>query len=228
LPPNHISAEFLDLLRNSDYFYLSYLERPVEGELYGDLQYANSTFGEQFIEEARNGDLYTYRLTTRARRWYRHYVYIGNTVHNFFHSIKSYFMFDVVSGAGSSTTGVAQGGLSFCADETLSIEFAGSGVGAINGVQMTYDDYAITMFGRETGRRVLVYLYDDKVAYLVDYQIGASPISFSFTEVARVIPPTNFDTSYAEISRNIPPDMFDIDDFLENYTLDSPSDYPRG
>jgi len=226
LPPNHISAEFLDLLRNGDYFYLSYLERPIEGELYGDLQYANSNYGEQFIEEARNGGLYTYRLTTRAHMWYRHYVYIDNKVYTLFHQIREYFVFDVVSGVGSSPNGVAQGGLSFCADEMFSFEFAGSGLGAINGVQMTYDDYAETIFGRETGRRVLVYLYDDKVAYVVDYQIGALPLSFSFIEVGRDIPPTSFDISYAEISRNIPPDMFDIDYVLESYRLTSPSEYP--
>ena len=226
LPPNHISAEFFDLLRNGDYFYLSYMERPIDGELYGDLQYRDSDYDEHFSEQARQGDLYVYRISTRSVKWHRHYVHMDNKEYAIFHRDNSFSVSDLDPRRGYSPTGVAQGGLAPYVDGLFSLVFVGSGVGAINGVQMIYDDYSLKLFGEDTGARLLVYLYDDKVAYLVDFMDGTPTVSYSFTEVARNIPPLDFDISYAEISRNIPPDIFDIDEFLAKYTFVQENDPP--
>jgi len=129
---------------------------------------------------------------------------------------------------GSRTAGSGWGGLYVLASENEqrfnAAEYVGSGVGAINGVQMIYDEYSLSyadirLQGMDTGLCFLVYLLDDKIAYVVEFFDGEAYTSYSFTEVGRVIPPIDLEISYAEIGTNIPPDIFEIDEYLATYTL---------
>jgi len=195
LPPNHISAAFFDLVRNGDSFYLDYFEEWLyleeeyaNGSDPDDLWYHENHYNRMPYQEARQGSLCCY--------WYRKF---GTRTHRIFRDNKMYDIniyppsqgaadYIKVSDAPPSMTGALSGTFGIPI-RGGGVEFAGSGVGAINGVTMTYDIYIETLFGEATGLVYRVYLDGDTVPYMMAYEEGEWMSLYSFSEISLTVPP---------------------------------------
>jgi len=195
LPPNHISAQFFDLVQNGVAFYLEYTQESkyLEDEYTGgfdsdDLWYHANHPHRWIFEEARQGNLCASTLTA-----------FGLTTHNIVKDSVRYKLYlhhpelgetdwmevfpepPSTGGTISGTFGVhIRGG---------GVGYVGSGVGAINGVTMPYDIYDITLFGEATGIVHHVYLDGDTVSYMTVYVDGSLNSLYSFSEVSLTVPP---------------------------------------
>jgi len=233
LPVNHISEEFLDVLINGDNFYLSYMHYTIQGELYGYVEYVGGiiSYSPEFVELARQGDLYVHRESYWAFRWWDHYFYTDNKVYQIFHRYPGRDRRErvEVGDLGQVTSaGVSAGRLTgYVGDVSWSSshEYVGSGVGAVNGVQMPYDEYAVSHWGMDIPFRLLFYMDGGTVVFLATYAEGEPIESFAFSEAFWSDPPGDFGIPSVGLSRDVPQDIFDLDYYLENYPIEQ-SDSP--
>jgi len=230
LPPNHISAEVLDVLQNGDNFYLSYMHYTINGELYGYVEYDGGiiSFSPSFVEIARQGGLYVYRESYWEFRWWEHYFHRDNKEYKISHRYpdRGRELVEVADMRTPSLTGVYRGRLSGYIGDFNSHEYIGSGVGAVNGVQMPYDEYSVLFMGIEVGFRILFYMDGGTVVFLATYVDGEPIESFAFAEAFWSDPPGRFGISTVGLSRDVPQDIFDLDYYLENYPIEQSSSPP--
>ena len=224
LPPNHISAEFLDVLHNGDNFYLSYMHYAIVSELYGYVEHSKyiKSSSPEFVELARQGGLYVHRESYWAYRWWDHYFHKDNKEYKVSHRYpdRGRELVSVVDLGFPSLTGVSCGRLAGYVDISASHEYIGSGDGAVNGVQMPYDEYAVSHLGRDLGFRILLYMDGGTVVFLATYNGGEPVESFAFSEAFWSDPPSDFGISTVGLSQDIPPDIFNLDYYLENYPIE--------
>jgi len=195
LPPNHISAEFLDLVANGVDFYFEYvaeeeyLEKDyADGFDPDDLWYYVNHPHRWFFEDARQGSV-------GAHTW----LASGATIHYIIKDSKEYKIHlyygmqgladwmevrdadPITKGTISPNFGIHSMG--------STLEYVGSGVGAINGVTMPYDIYNETIFGMEIGVVYRVYLDGDTVSYMTVYTDKGLGNLYSFSEISLSVPP---------------------------------------
>jgi len=233
LPPNHISAEFLDVLCNGDNFYLSYMHYVIVGEQYGYVEYHEGirSYSPEFVELARQGDLYVHRESYWAYSWWDHYFHKDNKEYKISHRYpdRGREMVTVGDLGQVTSTGVSKGRLTgYVGDVSWSTshEYVGSGVGAVNGVQMPYDEYAVSHWGMDIPFRLLFYIDGGIVVFLATYAEGEPIESFAFSETFWSDPPGDFGIPSVGLSRDIPPDIFDLDYYLENYPIEQSESPP--
>jgi len=194
LPPNHISAEFFDLIRNGDSFYLDYTKEVLyreneyaDGSGPDDLWYHVNSFNRILYQEARQGSLCSYWLDPGGQEVF-HYIIKDNKEYQIhLHPVNSSADWMAVIDASLSATGVYSVNFDVPVRGT-SLEYVGSGVGAINGVTMPYDIYNITFMGEAISVN-RVYLDGDTVSYFTVYTYGELSSLYSFSEISLTVPP---------------------------------------
>jgi len=195
LPPNHISAEFFDLVTNGDSFYLDYNDESIylpeeytDGFDPDDVWYHVNHPHRWFYQEARQGSLCSYWKLDR-----------GVTTNRIIKDNKLYVIHRYPPSEGDAdwmevrdappiATGVISPSFG-SHDRGVSLEYVGSGVGAINGVTMPYDIYNSMLFGAAYGEVFRVYLDGDTVSYMTVYTDVGLVNLYSFSEISLTVPP---------------------------------------
>ena len=198
LPPNHISAQFFDLAINGDSFYMDYAEECLNFEEYyangsdpDDLWYHVNHPHRYFFQDARQGSLCAYWWLAETGL-ITHYIIKDNKEYKIrlyhpdhpMHGVDDWME---VRDVPPSTTGTIS--LTFGSHgRGGGVEYAGSGVGAINGVTMPYDIYNEIVFGMAIGIAYRVYLDGDTVPYMAIYTEGELTRLYSFSVISLTVP----------------------------------------